>query len=506
MSDLLAEIEALKQELVFNPSSADHHYRLGVLYEEAEDDEQALNHLQHAATLAPEDPYPVVALGQMYARSKQTEKALVMFGQAQQLGGGSPEVMYAIATGLHDLYKYREAAEAYKKVVALEPDNLEAHYALGQLSLQLGDLTQAVHSLQAVVAEVRDNPEVWNNLARALERSGQLRQAAECYQSMLNEGMATDEVYDALGRTLHRMARLMEAIAAYQQVPEMRLDNLPGRFGLARAQLEVGDTAGAHATFRAAQAVLANRSESHLFQGLTYLLASAHDRALGEYEAALALDPADLEANSRIGHCYVLLEQPAEAMAAFKKAISGCSRHVSSLYGLGLVFQARKQPELAVDFFGQALQVNHEYVPALRAIAALSIGPLGRMELILDTLDEVLDTHPQELRSRGPIISTWTRQLAQHHFDVAAGLANRLAKKFPGDLTVRGEAALYTSRAHELHQRGHKQEAMDMLKKLLRVQPDNADAKRILQNLAAELQAAAAPPPPEPAVAPAAEA
>jgi len=102
---------------------------------------------------------------------------------------------------------YREAAEAFRKVIAITPGDAAAWFNLGTASAFLGNYEEAATSLKQTV---RLNPEFL-------------------------------PAYGNLGAICYRLGRFREAIEAYGQVLRLKPDDTNARFNRGMAYYAMGD-------------------------------------------------------------------------------------------------------------------------------------------------------------------------------------------------------------------------------------------------------------------------
>ena len=110
-----------------------------------------------------------------------------------------------------------EAAGAYQRVIALQPDVPAAYHNLGLALRQMGQSDDAVACYRRVVALRPFAPEGHNNLANALRDLGRLDEAAAAYRQALALRPTDAEVHNNLGAVLQMQGKLDAAIASFRQ-------------------------------------------------------------------------------------------------------------------------------------------------------------------------------------------------------------------------------------------------------------------------------------------------
>src|SRR6267143_1162626 len=126
-----AAMAAYREALDHGASAAPIHLQLGVLHASLSEHERAIEHLEKALELAPDDA-----------------DALCMLG-----------------TVMNDLRRFEEAAALFERALALRPDFAEAHFNLGLARFERSDFRAAAHSFARCAVLNRGEP--WSEARRA---------------------------------------------------------------------------------------------------------------------------------------------------------------------------------------------------------------------------------------------------------------------------------------------------------------------------------------------------
>ena len=124
----------------------------------------------------------------------------------------APELLFERALRLEADGQLAEAAQMYRRVIALAPDWAEAHYNLGNVLRATGKVQAAEEMYRLTVALDEDYAAAWYNLGDVLDEHGEVEQAVEALQSALDaEPEFTDAHYN-LASCLDRLGRHDEAV------------------------------------------------------------------------------------------------------------------------------------------------------------------------------------------------------------------------------------------------------------------------------------------------------
>jgi type IV pilus assembly protein PilF len=149
----------------------------------------AIRELQHAYTLAPEDPVTVHWLGEAYRRRGLLDQALVHMLEARQLDPASHELLMNL-TGLYiQLERYSDAVEVSQVLIddPTFPSPWRAYTNRGWAELQMGLLTAARKSLMEALAFKPDYWPAQLNLGILEAKSGRSLAAIVNFETVLGQ-------------------------------------------------------------------------------------------------------------------------------------------------------------------------------------------------------------------------------------------------------------------------------------------------------------------------------
>ncbi|XZF61962.1 MAG: tetratricopeptide repeat protein [Gloeotrichia echinulata DVL01] len=116
-----------------------------------------------------------------------------------------------------------EAAEqAYRQILAIQPNHPEALYGLGVLGQQRGELEEAEKFLDAAAQVQPDSVKIWFTLGNLRQLQGQLSAAEEAYKKAIALRPDAVSIYNNLGYTLQQKGNWKEAITCYQKALDLQ--------------------------------------------------------------------------------------------------------------------------------------------------------------------------------------------------------------------------------------------------------------------------------------------
>jgi len=213
----------------------------------------------------------------MSHRMKRPISFALLFGFALQLGA---ESAHDTALALFHEKKYPEAADAFQKVVASEPQNAEAHFYLGVLSAKNRDVDQAIIHLEQATQLAPDRSDYFTELGGAYGSAAQ------------RAGL------------LEKLGWARKCGAALEKAVNLDPNNLVARNGLISFYREAPTFAGggiSKAYEQADEIRKRNPAMGTAVLGQLYLADKKFDEAFALYEAVLRESPDDYAALFAIG-------------------------------------------------------------------------------------------------------------------------------------------------------------------------------------------------------------
>jgi tetratricopeptide (TPR) repeat protein len=159
------EAERLYKEILEKlPDLAEVHYNLARVYISKKDLEAAEAEFKRVVELKPERPDSYMSLGALYAAKGQTKEAADLMVAAAPKFEQDAKFQFVLATTCVNAGQTAAAAAAFRKVIALDPNNVEPHFYLGTIAVGENKVADALAELQKYVAATGQDPQ---NLATA---------------------------------------------------------------------------------------------------------------------------------------------------------------------------------------------------------------------------------------------------------------------------------------------------------------------------------------------------
>ena len=189
--------------------------------------------------------------------------------------------------------RYQGAKDNFEKILAANPNNIEAVYWLGQTLLEMPnkDSVAAKELYQKALASNGNAPLLLAGMGQIELMEGKTNDARQRFETAINLSKGKDiEVLNAVGRA-----------------------NVEARAGDANYAIEKLNLATQIKKF--------NNAETYLIMGDAYRKLIDGGNAVTSYNKALAIDPKNAAAKTRIGKVYLTQNNPDYFLPAFESAV-----------------------------------------------------------------------------------------------------------------------------------------------------------------------------------------
>jgi tetratricopeptide (TPR) repeat protein len=425
LGDRAGAIRLLRELINADPNSVEARYSLALElwrgYSEStglrnkQDLEEAVQHLQAARQLQPQQPQVLFALGEILAEKEDLSGAVEALAKAVELAPHNPEFHYNYALALRMKGDTETAEREVRETLRLNPKHVLARRTLGLLLRQKGDFQSALTELRAGATERPDDAEIRHTLGTVLLRLDDLNGAIEELRQATRLNPYLSEAYLILAQALQKAGRGDEASQA--RMEGQRIDKLRASVGRAMVLVQSavdsrtkGDTAAALSALREAVTLSPDFSEAYYQLALT-LRESNGNKA--EIESALGrvleLKPDYAAAHYQMGLAWQDQGQQALAQVEFRRAVELAPSFVQARRALGEVALFSEDWQTAVEQFRGLLFWNPDDAEAHQA--------LGRALIAQQRWDEAI----QESRAA----TVLKEDLAEAHYDLGIALKAR---------------------------------------------------------------------------------
>jgi predicted O-linked N-acetylglucosamine transferase (SPINDLY family) len=284
----------------------------------------------------------------------------------------------ALATALecHRSGQLREAEQAYRQILAIEPEQPDALHLLGLVAMDTGRYEIARECIERAIAVRPTVAILHNHLGLVWKNLGQLDAAIACYELALQLNPDLAAAHNNLGNAWKRQGRADAAIDCYRRALERQPDYAEARNNLGTALHDRGQFDQAVACYEQALRSKPDYADAYNNLGNAHKTQGRFDDAIMCYERALRLRPDLVEAHNNLGIVRRGLGQLDAAVVSFEHALGLKPDFAEAHCHLGNVRKSQGLLTEALDCYRRAREIAPDYVDAAgNYLYALSFCP-----------------------------------------------------------------------------------------------------------------------------------
>lgn len=410
-------------------------YLLAQYYLRVNQPERALEAYERALELDPQAAPLMVDLAALYVRQGKVRQALELAERAVQADPDHEEAYVLLGRLYAGTGQNHKAIDAYRRVLELNPSNEDAYLLLGTLYAQEGRFTEALQVLDRLRTILPDNPLAAYYKARIFLDMKFYDQAETAYLEVLQLNPTFERALLDLAYIYETTDRFLDAERAYQQI----------------------------LSFHPMSAVARTRL------GNLYMRQKLYQKALEQFETLSRQNAGDIESRLKIGIIHLQQGRYQEAIADFTALLKDKPEYDQALYYLATTYEEK----------GERADLEQAVVN-LRLIPKTS--PLwNNAQMRLGVIFSKLNDHASGIQcleaaiAENPEVADFYLYLAFLHEDIQE-YAKALEVLDRGLAVSARNVQLLFRKGVVLDKLDRKDEAIQVMRSLLDVEPDHAGA------------------------------
>lgn len=214
----LDEAKALSLDYIKeNPADSNGHFLLGVVWLKQQQPGKAIECLEQADKIAPDNPQILNFLGVCHRHIQDNEQSLHYFKKAYEIQGDAPELLRNILFTLNDMARSEEAKTLIEEKIGKEPENtalLELQAALAQ---HKKDYETAIRAYSKVCQLQPSRFDAIHNLGVLRRLNGEPELALEQYDLLLSQNIASFQLEHNVANAYADLEQHDKAITHYNK-------------------------------------------------------------------------------------------------------------------------------------------------------------------------------------------------------------------------------------------------------------------------------------------------
>lgn len=449
-------IEASQDQIKKNPNDLEAHRLLAEVYlRSLGNDEQsdvatqmmklAIAEYEKIVQLAPKSLDDHLMLARLYAASHDNAKAEEQLAVARQINPGSEQTALIANRFYSDIGDTQKAIDVLK---SLPPHDQTARteYQLGITYDQLKDQKDAVDAFRQALNLEPDNPDVEKALAQDLMATGQAQDALKAWQDVAASDPTDAEAWSQIAQIDQTDDQFADALAAIRKARDLDSANLEYSFEEATIDDALGHLDDAAKVY--SQLVAATEHASGVYS----------DREKGNY--ALVLD--------RLAEVYREQSRPDQAIAAYQKKAALGGDYQEAAYDQEVeTWREAHQYDKAVATAQEAVQKQPKSLDAKLTLAR-QLADTGHADEGVSMAKDLLAGNPKTLEAYYQLAQIYSDLRKWKDAEDVLNAAEKQAGKKDDQMMVDFERAMMEDRAR------HYDAAEADFQKVLAFDPDNA--------------------------------
>lgn len=241
-NDPTLAVQLINQAITLRPDQASQHCNLGAALQDLKRSDEALRHYEKAVQLDPQYALAFSNRGNALRHLGRFDEALASYERALALRPAYPEAWCNRAITLNDLGRHGEAIDSAERALAARPDYADAWVARANALQGQGSFTEALDSYEQALARKNDG-EIHCSRGTALQRLQRFDDALASYERAIAMRPDHPLAHHYRANTLRALGRIIEAIDAYRHALALGGDS--DQIGFALAALGAGDAPAA---------------------------------------------------------------------------------------------------------------------------------------------------------------------------------------------------------------------------------------------------------------------
>lgn len=402
--DYRSAIDGYTQAISLDSNNVDYHFWKGVAHHYLNENDLALPELNLAIDKGFKKPLEVYRIRwRVFYVKKDFDAALADLRQGLALDPSNIEFLQGLGDVSYAKNNYRDAIDAYQKVVLKNPNNSgELYMNIARSNATLGDVpAQIAAATEAIKRGTLSLGEANMILADGYRKQRKMDDAIAAFLKAIAAKPDTYSAYESLAEIYRSQNRFTEAIDISRKALRVFPNdgriytNLSWFYSLADRNEEAIQAAQAGIRF------LPNEYLAYTNLCRAYNDAKKPEMAIRECNNALKLNAKDGETYFYLARAYDLAGKPDEATQHYKRAVTGLVEFTKNnpdsadgYYLLGNAYFADDQREKAVEAYAKCLELSPRFVKARYNMAIIQLRQKNKTAA-LEQYNRLLELDPE---------------------------------------------------------------------------------------------------------------
>jgi tetratricopeptide (TPR) repeat protein len=295
--------------------------------------EQAIVSYSKAKEAEPENAAIYRGLGEAYIKLKADGVAIIQYEEALRVDSTQTDLRYKLAALYKKERRYTEAAKMYQYIIQLDPQNVAAALELGRLYSAAKQYANAAKTLALYLEKHLDDNEAWTLFKSSVEECKRYDLAL----NLLEKALAVKKEPQWLqfaGKASFMLKRYDKSIEYYNQLAQAQPLNFEDLKLMGKSYVEVKNDSLALAYMM--QSILKDSTQQDIYNelGAAFMRRKEFDKACPMYAKKIGQDSTYTPAYINFALCNEQTQQWGEAREALVTAIRQSPNYPTAYYHL----------------------------------------------------------------------------------------------------------------------------------------------------------------------------
>ena len=345
-----------------------------------------------------------------YYEKQRPDLAIEQLEKAIQLEPENPELFSTLAQIFYEQARLKDAERLFRKALELDYSHQRSLKGLGFICQQRGEDEEAIYYYYRCL-DVAEDPDAYFNLGILCHQEGRWEDALEHYQRVLPLEPSAAELYENIGSVLANLGRFEEAATNLQRAVQLNPKDSDTHRLLGTIQETLGEIEHARKSYERAVELDPLNSEAQI--RLAQLLTGLPDHRKAVQVSLRALEVCETQGNEggvasaawELGWNYYRIGQIDKSIKASRKALKFRPDLAPVRFNLGLALLVKGKPDKAREEYEKGMKaltdlndLKYHAIKDLRSAVDKREPILGASE-ILKTLERAYETRRKSSRT-----------------------------------------------------------------------------------------------------------
>jgi tetratricopeptide (TPR) repeat protein len=364
-------MEEYRRALSLEPGNEKAQLGIAIILMERKELDLALAELKKAELVSPQNQQIHLLKAKIYEKKgdpKSVEYESMIGGKARKNVPVSPTPEKPVAV-TEDSDK---TILSLKSAIKDSPDDaVEKYEQLGNLYKAAGKDAEAIVAYKDAIYHKSANSDIYLNLGILYEKQGHLDEAVVAYKQAVKLKPGNADARLRLAEIRNERGFVQEAVEHYSEFLKLKPESPDIQLKLARIFAKSKENTLALNAYNSVLKQVPDNTEANREIANLYKLKDMDEKAIEHYKRVLTQQKDDLETRGALVSLYVKNRKYEEITQLLKDTAELFPEEPNNHYKLGLIYEFRKDFEMALNSYKKTVELKSDHARALNAIGRL---------------------------------------------------------------------------------------------------------------------------------------